>query len=149
VTVSTILLVDDAPDIRLLLRAILQRSRHDVLEADSGGAALAMLATGTTPDAIILDIQMPGLDGWETLTQLREHPWAEDVPVLMCSVKAAPQDVSRAWMLGCDGYLTKPFNITDLAREVDAIIAMSSAERSAVRRARLAAALEQTHELTT
>ena len=145
---STILLVDDAPDIRLLLRAVLQRTGHEVLEADSGGAALALLADGTTPDAIILDIQMPGLDGWETLSQVREHPWAEDVPVLMCSVKAAPQDISRAWMLGCDGYLTKPFNITDLAREVEAIIAMTSAERSAIRRARLAAALELSHEMS-
>jgi len=146
--VSTILLVDDAPDIRLLLRAILQRTGHEVLEAESGAAALALLSTGTTPDAVILDIQMPGLDGWETLTQLREHAWAEDVPVLMCSVKASPQDMSRAWLLGCDGYLTKPFNITDLAREVEAIIAMTPSERSAIRRARLAAALEQTHAMS-
>jgi CheY-like chemotaxis protein len=146
--VSTILLVDDAPDIRLLLRAVLQRSGHEVLEADSGAAALELVSAGHVPDAVILDIQMPGLDGWETLAQLREHPWAEGVPVLMCSVKAAPQDMSRAWLLGCDGYLTKPFNITDLAREVEAIIAMPTSERSAVRRARLAAALEQSHEMS-
>ena len=145
---ATVLLVDDAPDIRLLVRAVLARNGHDVLEADSGAAALALLTEGKVPDAVILDIQMPGLDGWETLTRVREHPQALDVPVLMCSVKAAPQDRSRAWLLGCDGYLTKPFNIADLAHEVEAVMAMSPAERLAVRRVRLAAALEQSHALS-
>lgn len=142
---ARILLVDDAADIRLLVRAVLQRAGHEILEADSGAAALARLDEPELPDAVILDIQMPGVDGWETLTALRAHPTAQDLPVLVCSVKAAPQDTSRAWMLGCDGYLTKPFNIVDLAHEVEAVVAMSPAERQAVRRARLAAALEQTH----
>jgi CheY-like chemotaxis protein len=143
--VARILLVDDAADIRLLVRAVLQRSGHEILEADSGSAALAHLGQPPLPDAVILDIQMPGVDGWETLSALRADPAAVDLPVLVCSVKAARQDTSRAWMLGCDGYLTKPFNIVDLAHEVDAVIAMSPDERQAVRRARLAAALEQTH----
>ena len=142
---ATILLIDDAPDIRLLVRAVLGRTGHQILEADSGAEALAMLGSGTVPDAIILDIQMPGLDGWETLTELRERPQLVDVPVLMCSVKASPQDMSRAWALGCDGYLTKPFNIGDLVVEVEAVMTMSPSERHAVRRARLAATLEQTH----
>jgi CheY-like chemotaxis protein len=143
--VATVLLIDDAPDIRLLVRAVLGRKGHAILEADSGAGALAMLADGTVPDAIILDIQMPGLDGWDTLSALRGHPHVLDVPVLMCSVKAAPQDMSRAWVLGCDGYLTKPFDIADLVSEVEAVMAMSPTERHAVRRARLAAALEQSH----
>jgi DNA-binding response OmpR family regulator len=142
---ARILLVDDAPDIRLLVRAVLQRAGHEILEAESGSAALELLAREAMPDAVILDIQMPGLDGWDTLASLRAHPTAADVPVLVCSVKAGPQDTCRAWMLGCDGYLAKPFNIGDLASEVDAVIAMSPAERHAVRRARLAAALEQSH----
>lgn len=144
-TVARILHVDDAADIRLLVRAVLQRAGHDVLEADSGTAALSQLDGDELPDAVILDIQMPGVDGWETLSALRQHPRALDLPVLVCSVKAAAQDTSRAWMLGCDGYLTKPFNIADLAHEVEAVMAMSPAERQAMRRARLAAALEQTH----
>jgi len=144
--VATILLVDDAADIRLLERAVLQRAGHEIIEADSGSAALALLDSPTVPDAVILDIQMPGVDGWETLAALRSHPTAGDVPVLVCSVKAAPRDTSRAWMLGCDGYLTKPFSITDLAHEVEAVIALSPSERQAVRRARLAAALEQANE---
>jgi CheY-like chemotaxis protein len=142
---ARILLVDDAADIRLLVRAVLQRAGHDIREADSGVAALAVVADGPLPDAVILDIQMPGVDGWETLSALRAHPAASQVPVLICSVKAAPQDTSRAWLLGCDGYLTKPFNIGDLAHEVEAVISMSPSERQSVRRARLAAALEQSH----
>lgn len=142
---ATILLVDDAPDIRLLVRAVLQRAGHEILEAASGSAALELLSHVAMPDAVILDIQMPGMDGWDTLASLRAHPTAPDVPVLVCSVKAAPQDTSRAWMLGCDGYLAKPFNIADLAAEVEAVIAMSPPERQSVRRARLAAALEQSH----
>ncbi len=141
---ARILLVDDAPDIRLLVRAVLQRAGHEILEAESGGAALERLGR-EAPDAVILDIQMPGLDGWATLTSMRAHPTTPDVPVVVCSVKAAPEDTSRAWMLGCDAYLTKPFNIDDLAHEVEAVIAMSPSERQATRRVRLAAALSQSH----
>jgi DNA-binding response OmpR family regulator len=146
--VSTILLVDDAPDIRLLLRAVLQRSGHHLVDAESGAVALALLDDGLVPDVVILDIQMPGLDGWETLTRMRAHEVGVDVPVLMLSVKASPHDMSRAWQLGCDGYLTKPFDIGDLAREVQAIAAMTPTERSAVRRVRLAAALDQSREMS-
>lgn len=145
---STILLVDDAPDIRLLLRAVLQRSGHHLVEAESGTAALALIEDGLVPDVVILDIQMPGLDGWETLTRMRVHDLGDDVPVLMLSVKASPQDMGRAWQLGCDGYLTKPFDIGDLAREVQAIAAMTPTERATLRRVRLAAALEQSREMS-
>jgi CheY-like chemotaxis protein len=145
--VRTILLIDDAADIRLLLRAVLQRAGHQVVEAESGTAALQALDDGLHPDAVILDIQMPGLDGWDTLSRMRQHPEGLDLPVLMLSVKASPEDMSRAWQLGCDGYLTKPFDIGDLAGEVQAIASMSAAERAAVRRARLDAVLEQSHQL--
>jgi DNA-binding response OmpR family regulator len=146
--VCTILLVDDAPDIRLLLRAVLQRAGHEVVEAESGTAALTALDDGLAPDAVILDIQMPGLDGWDTLARMRQHPNGLDLPVLMVSVKASPQDMSRAWELGCDGYITKPFDIGDLAGEVQAIASMSPGERAAVRRARLDAVLEQSRQLS-
>jgi DNA-binding response OmpR family regulator len=140
----TILLVDDAQDIRLLVKAVLQRAGHEVSEADSGTAALAAL-TDPPPDAVILDIQMPGLDGWETLTRIRADDVSGDVPVLMCSVKASPEDNARAWELGCDGYLTKPFNITELVQQIEAVIARSPSERQAVRRIQLAAATRQLH----
>ena len=142
---SRILLVDDAHDIRLLVRAVLERAGHEISEADSGPAALALLSEPPLPDAVILDIQMPGLDGWETLSQLRARDESADMPVLMCSVKASPDDNSRAWELGCDGYLTKPFNINELVSEVGAVIARTPSERQAVRRIQLAAAVQQSH----
>lgn len=142
---STVLLVDDAQDIRLLVRAVLQRAGHEVIEADCGSAALALLDQPPLPDAVILDIQMPGLDGWETLVQLRGHGTAYDVPVLMCSVKASPEDTGRAWALGCDGYLTKPFNIAQLVQEIEAVIARSPSERHAIRRIQLDATAQQSH----
>jgi len=137
--VPTILVVDDAPDIRFLLRAVLQRADHTILEATSGTAALDLLADGLRPDAVILDIQMPGLDGWDTLTQLRAHPLEIDAPVLMLSVKASTPDLQRAWRLGCDAYLAKPFDITSLAHQVEELISASPEERAALRHARLAA----------
>lgn len=140
----TILLVDDAPDIRLLLKAVLHRSGHEVIEAASGSEALELLDAGLEPSAIILDIQMPGLDGWTTLERIRDNSATLNTPVLMLSVKASPQDKRRAWNLGCDAYVTKPFNIVALSREVEAVVAMSAAERTAVRRARLGAAIEAT-----
>ena len=143
---TTILIVDDAADIRLLVTAVLQRAGYEVIEAGSGPTALRLLDDGLRPDALVLDVQMPEVDGWETLTSIRQRPEAGDTPVVMCSVRSRPDDVRLAWSLGCDGYLTKPFTIADLAEEVTAVVSRTPAERSAMRRARLDALGEQCHD---
>jgi CheY-like chemotaxis protein len=134
---TTVLVVDDAADIRLLQRAVLGRSGFSVVEASGGPDALAALAADPLPDAVVLDVQMPVMDGWETLAAIRSDPRLVEVPVILCTVKARPTDTERAWRAGCDGYLSKPFPIARLVEEVETALARTAAQREAVRRARL------------
>jgi len=140
---STILIIDDAADIRMLVTAVLNRAGFDVVEADGGPAALRKLDDGLRPDGVILDVQMPEVDGWETLSAIRSRAEGGDTPVVMCSVRSRPDDQRLAWSLGCDGYLTKPFTIADLGEEITAVLSRGHAERLAMRRARLDALREQ------
>ena len=140
---TTILVVDDEPDICMLVNAVLSRSGFEVAQASSGADALQRIGSGPTPDLVMLDVQMPVMDGWETLRRLRQDSRLSLLPVLMCTVKARQEDGERGWSLGCDGYLTKPFAIDDLTDEIEAILARTPDERLAVRRSRALAAQEQ------
>src|SRR4051812_41486751 len=97
---AEVMVVDDNADVRLLVAQVLRSAGHSVIAADSGRAALALLASGRSPDALVLDVQMPELDGWDTLEEIRE---VNGLPVLLCTVKGRPADRERGWRLGCDG----------------------------------------------
>jgi CheY-like chemotaxis protein len=135
------LVVDDAPDIRMLVREILERSGFDVVEAAGGTDALDSIDGSVVPDVVVLDVQMPIMDGWEVLSALRRRRETADVRVVLCTVKAGPADTLRAWDLGCDGYLTKPFDIGVLADEVVSVATRTPSQRQQVRDERRAAAL--------
>lgn len=137
---ATVLTVDDAADLRALVRAVLEVRGFDVVEAPSGRDALELLADGLRPDAIVLDVQMPDLDGWDTLSAIRADERLAGVPVILCTVRAQQADIDRGWLLGCDVFLGKPFAIDDLARTVidvcdrtaDQLTAMRMQHRRAV-----------------
>jgi CheY-like chemotaxis protein len=132
-----VLVVDDASDIRLLVRALLTRADCHVREADS--AAEAFQAIGRAqPDVVLLDIQMPDADGWSVLETLRDDPATAELPVVLCTVRARAEERARGWRLGCDGYITKPFAIRDLVDEVRAAVTRTPEERRAVRERTLA-----------
>ena len=131
---AKVLVVDDAEDIRLLMSQVLRIAGFDVAEATSGHDALRLLAEDEPPVVAVIDVQMPEMDGWETLTAVRGNPATADLPVLLCTVKSGTADILRAWQLGCDGYLTKPFAIADLIGEVQALTTRSMQERLEVRR---------------
>jgi CheY-like chemotaxis protein len=114
---ASLLVVDDNNDIRFLIGRHLRREFR-VAEADCGPAALSYLAENDPPDLIVLDVQMPDMDGWQTLRAIRADPRTAAVPVVMCTVKASPEDVARAEELGANGYVVKPFSLADL---VDAV----------------------------
>jgi two-component system OmpR family response regulator len=132
------LVVDDAPDIRLLADLVLTMAGFTVTGAASGSEALQKLAGGDLPDIVLLDVQMPDVDGWETLARVRATPRTAHLPVVLCTVKGLPEDTLKGWSLGCDGYLGKPFDIGGLVEELNGVLGRSQQERLAVRAARVA-----------
>jgi DNA-binding response OmpR family regulator len=115
---SRILVVDDDDDIRGLVRALLERAGHEVTDAQDGRAGLRELYAGS-PDLVILDVAMPGLDGWETLERIRE---VSDVPVLMLTARDAELERVRGLRGGADDYVVKPFGRQELVARVDVLL---------------------------
>jgi len=115
---SRILVVDDDDNIRGLVRALLERAGHEVTDAQDGRAGLRELYAGS-PDLVILDVAMPGLDGWETLERIRE---VSDVPVLMLTARDAELERVRGLRGGADDYVVKPFGRQELVARVDVLL---------------------------
>jgi DNA-binding response OmpR family regulator len=113
---TRVLVVDDDADIRELVRELLARAGYDVVEAPNGTEALKVFYS-QQPDFVILDVQMPVLDGWETLTRIRD---VSDVPVLMLTARTEELDKVRGLLAGADDYLTKPFGRQELLARVSA-----------------------------
>jgi DNA-binding response OmpR family regulator len=120
-TGSRILVVDDEDDIRGLVRALLERAGHQVSEAPDGRAALRELYT-SSPDLVVLDVTMPGLDGWATLERIRE---VTDVPVLMLTARDTEVERVRGLTGGADDYVVKPFGRQELVARVEALLRRS------------------------
>ena len=115
---TRILVVDDDDDIRGLVRALLERAGHQVSDAPDGRAGLRELFAAS-PDLVILDVAMPGLDGWETLERIRE---VSDVPVLMLTARDAELERVRGLRGGADDYVIKPFGRQELVARVDVLL---------------------------
>lgn len=104
---ARVLVVDDDPAIRQLLTDVLELEGHEVSVAVDGLAAVRAVEA-VCPDFVVLDVMMPGLDGFGVLTAIRAQP-GEPVPVLMLTAAAEPDANARAWANGVDYYLAKPF----------------------------------------
>lgn len=115
---SKILIVDDDPNIRELIRVFLRNEGFDVYEAADGMEALATLAT-LKADLAILDVMMPNLDGWELCRELRA---AYDMPLLMLTAKGETSQKVKGFDLGADDYLVKPFEPVELVARVKALL---------------------------
>jgi CheY-like chemotaxis protein len=131
----TVLVVDDTSDIRLLMSTLLRQAGLAVREAANGSQAIRSVQD-LVPELIVLDLQMPDLDGWTTLAELRKLMPAE-VAVVVCSVKSADADRLRALELGCDGYITKPFANEHFVRHVQDLLATEAHERPQLRAQRI------------
>ena len=77
---------------------------------------------------VILDVQMPDLDGWQVLGEIRADEALRDLAVILCTVKASPSDLTRGWEAGCDAYITKPFDIGEMSVEVACLAALTPEE---------------------
>jgi two-component system KDP operon response regulator KdpE len=115
---ARLLLVDDDGALVDLLAQHLALSGHEVKTAASGAEALR-LAAATLPELVLLDVTMPGMDGWQVLAELRASC---DVPVIMLTAKAEEPDVLRAFGLGADDYVVKPFSVPQLDARIRAVL---------------------------
>ena len=131
-TMSRVLVIDDEPDVLLLCRVNLQHAGHEVLEAPDGERGLAV-ALDETPDAVVLDLMLPGLDGYGVLTALRERTETKDIPVLVLTAKAQREDRVRCWEQGASEYMTKPFSPAALSSALDRLMEMSPEQLDARR----------------
>jgi DNA-binding response OmpR family regulator len=114
----SVLVVDDDSDVRTLVTTLLGRAGYLVAEAENGRAALKALY-GQRPDLVVLDVNMPDLDGWGTLERIRE---LSDVPVIMLSARNEELEKVRALRAGADDYVTKPFGRQELLARVETVL---------------------------
>ena len=106
-----VLVVDDTPSIRFLIRTNLELAGFEIDEAVDGVDCLDVLAAAETlPDAITVDVMMPRLDGMATVTAIRADPRLRDIAIIMVTTQGHPADIQRANQAGVDAYVTKPFD---------------------------------------
>jgi two-component system, OmpR family, response regulator len=118
-----LLVVDDEPDIVELLSASLRFAGYDVSTAANGKEALE-LAKSFRPDLVLLDVMMPGMDGFSVLTRLRSE--GHRVPVLFLTARDATEDKVRGLTTGADDYVTKPFSLSEVLARIGAILRRSN-----------------------
>jgi two-component system, cell cycle response regulator DivK len=117
VSVATILVVEDNERNLKLVRDVLQYAGFDVVAASSAEQGVAM-AMDSPPDLVLMDLQLPGMDGTEALRQLRSSPRTSSVPVVAVTAFAMKDDRERALSAGFDGYLEKPISVHALPAQV-------------------------------
>ncbi len=124
----TVLVADDDEDILQLVSFRLERAGYTVVTAADGQQALAA-ARQHQPDLAVLDVMMPGLNGYEVTRQLRADPATAAIPVILLTARVQEADVSRGFEAGADDYLRKPFSPQELRSRVQAILARRSSIR--------------------
>ena len=109
---TTVLVVDDDLAMLRYLRTLLEIDGYDVETATSGREALGRVRSGLSPDVVLLDINMPGMDGLETLQELLDYQ--PDLKVIMCSCVTDPRKTMAAFLIGAQDFIPKPFRHPDL-----------------------------------
>lgn len=113
-----VLVVDDDELTRDILTTILDLEQFDVDVAEDGEAALAHVAA-QRPDVVVLDVMMPGMDGYEVCRRIKDDPATGDLPVVLLTARDTDDDRRRGHEAGCDAYLTKPFSPLSLILAID------------------------------
>jgi DNA-binding response OmpR family regulator len=135
---TRVLVIDDEAPIRLLCRVNLEAEGMEVLEASDGPTGLEK-ARNEEPDVILLDVMMPGLDGWQVAEELLDSERTSSIPIVFLTARAEVRDRARGLDLGGIDYVTKPFNPVELAPLVlDLIDRVDRGERDELRREKIA-----------
>jgi DNA-binding response OmpR family regulator len=136
--VTRVLVIDDEAPIRLLCRVNLEAEGMDVLEAADGTTGLD-LARDQQPDVVLLDVMMPGLDGWRVAEELLDDDRTRGIPIIFLTARAEFRDRARGLDIGGVDYVTKPFNPLDLAQLVRGLLdRIDRGERDELRGEKLA-----------
>jgi DNA-binding response OmpR family regulator len=115
---ARLLVADDDDDVLSLVAITLKLAGHEVTTVSDGAAAVRR-ALAESPDAIVLDVMMPGVDGLTAMRQLRDTPSTRTIPVLLLSAKAGSIDIDNGMKAGAAGYVTKPFAPDELVEAVE------------------------------
>jgi two-component system, cell cycle response regulator DivK len=114
---KSILVVEDQPDNRRILRDLLGNAGYELIEAETGEEALAALEA-QRPDLILMDIQLPVMDGYEATRRIRSKPELKSIPIIAVTSYALAGDEAKALAVGCNAYVTKPFSPRALLAKV-------------------------------
>ena len=118
---GTILYVEDNPENRMLIRRVLLSEDYSLTEATSAGQALEILRT-SRPDLILMDINMPDMDGYTLTAHIKSMPGFAQVPIIAITANVMRGDREKTLQAGCDGYIQKPGDIDQLTREIEKFI---------------------------
>jgi CheY-like chemotaxis protein len=130
--VAHILVVEDARDNRTIAELILQSAGHTVVSVGDGASAVKVAAS-THPDAILMDLSLPQLDGWEATRRLKANASTCDIPVIAFTAHTLPSDLDRALAAGCARVIAKPFEIDFFLAQIDALLRDKLYEQSRAR----------------
>ena len=125
-----ILVVEDQEDNRQILRDLLGHSGYELTEAENGEEALAAVAK-KRPDLILMDIQLPIMDGYEVTRRIKSDPVLKSIPIIVVTSYALSGDEGKARAAGCDAYITKPFASGEVVRCVAEVLARRQSQAAA------------------
>ncbi len=118
---ARVLLVDDDPKIRQITKMMLKKVDLEVLEASNGEEGLRILEDDR-PDLILLDVMMPGDDGWKICAKIKNNEKTKDIPVVMLTVRGSEEDLDKSSASGADAHISKPFDMEYLIRTVERLL---------------------------
>jgi len=110
---AKILVVEDEPEIRVLVKTILEKAGYSVVEAEDGEAALR-LVNEEEPDLVLLDVMIPCIEGWEVCRRIRENEATRRIPIIMVTVRTTDEDIQRSVECGANAHINKPFDQKEL-----------------------------------
>lgn len=117
-----ILMVEDTEDNRQIIRDLMEAVGYELLEAHDGAAGVAM-AVEHKPDLILMDIQLPVMDGYETTRRIKADPGCSRIPIIAVTSHALSGDEAKTRAAGCDAYVAKPFSPRELLGKINALLA--------------------------
>jgi two-component system cell cycle response regulator DivK len=122
-----ILYVEDNFENKLFVRRVIESMGHEMIEAETGLDSL-VLAAERLPDLILMDVNIPGMDGLETTAKFKQNPRLAHIPIIALTANAMKGDRERCLAAGCNGYMQKPVGVSDLRREIEHYAKLTAAK---------------------